>query len=133
MKRITSLLLLTVFLTGCGGSKAPQQASNAAPKATSPSESKAAAKDEAQPAAAQAASGDKQVVTYDQLLAGVDQLIAKNDVKNAVKVLSAAIKAKPNRSEAYIRRAAIFAENGLRKQAIGDMNSAIAIDVADLL
>lgn len=126
MQRMTSLLLLTAFLVGCGNSDESQQTEGT----SNPTHNANVAAQNAQPeqAASVSQNPSQKTVTYEQLLSGVDQLLAKKDIKNAVKILSAAIKAHPSRSEAYIKRAAIFAENSLTKQAIGDMNSAIAID-----
>lgn len=123
MKRITSLLLLSTLIVGCGGSSEPKQASQSPAKASTPAQKTAATKpdsDEKAPA--------KKTVTYEQLMTAADELIEKRDVNNAVKVLSAAIKAKPTTATAYVKRAAILAEAKLLKQAISDMNSAIAVE-----
>lgn len=120
MKRISSLLILTSLIVGCGGSGEPQQAHV--------SSSQSEAKPDAQVAQSQTNEPAQKVITYDQLLSAADELIQKRDAQNAVKVLTAAIKAKPTASAAYIKRAAILAESKLYKQAVADMNSAIAVD-----
>ena len=119
MKRITSLLLLTSLIVGCGGSSEPKQASQ------SPAKAKKTAAKEVEKTAQ---TPEKKAVTYEQLMTAADELIEKRDANNAIKVLTAAIKAKPTTSTAYIKRAAILAEAKLLKQAIGDMNSAIAVE-----
>lgn len=126
MKRITSLVLLTSLIVGCGGSQETQQ-TKATPEKDSAKPAKTASASPQNAAKAPA----KKVVTYDQLMSAADELIQKRDAKNALKVLTAAIKAKPTQTTAYIKRAAIFAEAKMMKQAISDMNSAIAVDAAD--
>ncbi|MEW4487705.1 tetratricopeptide repeat protein [Thalassoglobus sp. JC818] len=122
MTRTTSLFLGLALLAGCGGSETPQQ--------TVDSSVKPSAAPAATPAAEKTASSapEKKVVTYDQLIQAADTLIDKRDAKNAIKILTTAIKAKPTQPEAYIKRAALLAEAKLFKQAVGDMSSAIGVD-----
>lgn len=109
MKRYISVLALAATVAGCGDSK------TAAPQAQSAAVSPAPAASVPQ-------------VSYEQLLKMADELVGKRNLNDAVQSLTQAISQNPNRSEAFVKRAAICSEVNLVAQAVADMSSAIKLE-----
>ena len=116
-----SLPLALLTTSGCGGSDEPAAIAGVEEAATDE------AKTERAEAIAKAVAEGKTVVTPEQLVVAADQLIKKGRNVDANKLLSVAIKVKPDLAEAYVLRASILAANSLPTKAIANMSKAIQL------
>ena len=125
---LTLGLIFTLgFFAGCGGSTAPQQ--KVADQSDSPS--KGVVQQDQTGDTSEPEITEKKQLTYGDLIEAAEKLVQKRDWTNATRVLTTAIKAKPTKSEAYLKRASILAEAKLYKQAVADMSSAIGIELTN--
>lgn len=132
------LPLLTVSLiAGCGGDESQQVSTSETTQTTADSTQtstpdivQAGAETAApeQPTTAQPPSGPAvPVVTAEQVLQQVDLLIQQRQFNQAVNVLNQLIAQRRDIPEAYLKRAAIYAEAKLFSRAIADMSRAIEL------
>jgi len=112
MKRWPLLLILSGSFVGCGNSTPPTEATTSV---VSPAE-------ESVPEKSSSALG------YEQYLKAADDSLKARKGNEAVQLLTQAIKAEPQRAEAYVKRGAVLAEAKLFTQAITDMTAALKID-----
>ncbi|MBX3445081.1 MAG: tetratricopeptide repeat protein [Planctomyces sp.] len=107
--------------------------------AAQPADAAAATAQTTEAAAANAATGAPQVetnaagqkvarVTPEQASQIADRLIAAGNYSKALPLLTQIINANPKDASAYVKRAAILAENKLLTQAVADMSRAIALE-----
>ncbi len=136
MRWILSLLTVSL-IAGCGGGETEQatsadtaQTGVGSTTSSSPDVVQAGAEEVApgQPTAAQQAGNPSiPVVTAEQVLEQVDLLIQQRQFNQAVNVLNQLIAQRSNIPDAYVKRAAIYAEAKLFTRAIADMTSAIEL------
>ena len=120
MSRLTSTLLLTAFVMGCGN------ASPDAPQAKSTPEQQPVSSTAAE-AAQQVSAEEAGQPQYPQLIELADRMIQQRNLNNAATLLTRAIQLDPRQAEAYIKRAAVFAEAKLLTRAVNDMSAAITL------
>ncbi|WP_437226249.1 tetratricopeptide repeat protein [Planctomicrobium sp. SH661] len=112
MKRSLSVLAVAGLLAGSGCGKSDSEAPLMQTAAVTPAE----------------VTPEVPAVPYEELLSSADELAKKREFNEAVKVLTRAIAQDPNRTDAFVKRAAICSEVNLLSQAIADMSSALKLE-----